>query len=84
MILYLAVSVEHRLVTDRQQGHSKYRASIASRGKNDVYRHELKCSEAHPRKTLLLALTKTWNNRLRRRRHVQCWYNHYGAVYIVA
>jgi len=41
-------------------------------------------SDAHPRKTLPLALTKTWNKRLWLRRHVQCWYNHYGAVYIVA
>ena len=35
VILWLAVLVEHRLVTDRRtQGHSIYRACIASRGKN--------------------------------------------------
>ena len=37
VILCLALLVEHRVVTERQtqtQDHSKYRASIASRGKN--------------------------------------------------
>ena len=47
MILCLAILVEHRLVTDRQtQGHSTYRTSIASHGKNlCLCRHELGLTE---------------------------------------